>query len=207
MKQLFFSIIIFCLFGCKEKMETYQLKVQVTSAVSGFSFEGYEVVLYNGNPPTAAVFNEEGVAYIEYQSLEGEDYLVEFQTNEKNFNPQGVGATEWSDVWDKQKQSDRIRAGRDCAVDLLVIPSTTINVRFVNDVIEDGDSLDLRLKHEIFNNEINMSDEGKMYTLAYSAPIGKYIYEGTVYTLNDTTPISGSFTVPHQQHFSHEIRY
>ncbi len=207
MRNLILMSTMLVLFGCKEEMETYQLEVRVESAVSGFSFEGYEVSLYNGNPPTTAVLNADGVAYIEFETLEGEDHLVEFQTNQKNFNPQGVGATEWTDVWDQQKQRERITAGQDVSVDLLVIPSTRIDVDFVNDIVEEGDSLFLKLEHEIFSNDIIIANDRSRYNLSYSAPIGKYSYEGTVYTLNDTTPISGAFTVPHQAHFSHEIRY
>ncbi len=205
-KTVLFGLVVM-FFGCKEEMETYQLEVRVESAVSGFSFEGYEVSLYNGNPPTTAILNADGVAYIEFETLEGEDHLVEFQTDQKNFNPQGVGATEWTDVWDQQKQRERITAGQDVSVDLLVIPSTDMYVEFVNDIVEEGDSLFLKLEHEIFSSEIIIAKDRKSYNLSYSAPIGKYSYEGTVYTLNDTTPISGSFTVPHQAHFSHEIRY
>ena len=181
--------------------------MQVTSAVSGFSFEGYEVVLYNGNPPTAGVFNEEGIAYIEYQSLEGEDHLVEFQTKQKNFNPQGVGATEWSDVWDQQKLSERVVSGQNSSVELLVIPSTRIDVDFINDSPMVGDSIFINLHHQLFKNEIVISGQRTAYNLNYSAPIGQYTYEGMIYTLNDSTPISGSFMVPHSDSFSKEIRF
>ena len=166
--------------------------------------EGYEVWVY-GPKTMIATIDDQGKAFFDFEAPAGEKYLVQFNTNFENFNPQGIAAIEWSPTLTSDKLEDQFTVGANHKVDLLAIPATNISVLFKNDVPEIGDSIYLLVRHELYSTEVILDKNRSGRNLSYSSPIGVYNYEGISISASDTTSISGSFEVPHDEFFRREI--
>lgn len=199
-------LVVLLLVSCKPELEQVHLEVNVSSGLSGSTLEGYEVWFY-GPETMIATIDEYGKATFDFEAPEGETYLVEFNTNFENFNPQGIPAVDWSPILKNEKLSDTYTVGQSSRIDLLAIPSSEITIFVQSEAPEEGDSLHLEVRHELFTHEFNLNSSNPDLAVTYSGPIGEYSYAGTVYSLNDTNEVSGSFKVLHGQGKFQEIYY
>lgn len=205
MKSYLLLVYILVLFSCS-KERTIRLEVHVSSGISSYSHEGNRVRI-SGEKVYTSIIDHEGNAYIEFEAAEGERYYVQFLSEDKNFNPQGMAAYDWSPVLVSDKHTHNYYVGDDPFVELMVIPATQLSIFMSNQVPNDGDSLHLRIYHELFTTGGDLGEDRTGMTLQSSSPIGRYTYEGISYTATDTQTINGYFDVPHTGSFSYEIIY
>lgn len=206
MNKVLAAIVTMIIFtGCLRKDPTI-LKVHVASGVSGYSLEGSRVQI-SGDFNQIETLDSEGNAYFEFEAEEGDRLYVMFLDDGRNFNPQGMAAYDWSPVLVSDKHTHNYYVGDDPFVELMVIPDTQLSIFMSNQVPNDGDSLHLRIYHELFTTGGDLGEDRTGMTLQSSSPIGRYTYEGISYTATDTQTINGYFDVPHTGSFSYEIIY
>lgn len=192
--------------GCNDQdLIEVKLKVHLESGVTGYSHEGNRVQI-SGDFIQIESIDAEGNAYFEFEAEKGERLYVMFLEDDRNFNPQGMAAYDWSPVLTSDVHAKDFFVGDDPYVQLMAIPATKIDIAVRNEVIEDGDSLQLRIFHELYTTGGDVGDETG-FSLNFSGPIGSYRYEGTNYKATDTSFISGTFEVLQENPFRIEIPF